>query len=58
MENNMTVELLFAALGIIATTITTTMVVYSKIVGLEVAIARLQVQVSHYDERIAKLEKV
>jgi len=53
----MTVELMFAALGIIATTITTTMVVYSKIVGLEVAIARLQVQVSHYDERIAKLEK-
>jgi hypothetical protein len=54
----MSTELMFAVLGIIATTITTTVVVYSKIVALEVAIARLQVQVSHYDERIAKLEKV
>ena len=54
----MTTELMFAVLGIIATTITTTVVVYSKIVALEVAIALLQVQVSHYDERITKLEKV
>lgn len=53
----MSTELMFAVLGIIATTITTTVVVYSKIVALEVAIARLQVQVSHYDERIARLEK-
>jgi hypothetical protein len=46
----MTVEIMFATLGIIATSITTTVVVYSKIVALEVAIARLQVQVSHYGE--------
>jgi hypothetical protein len=53
----MSIEIMFATIGIIATSITTTVVVYSKIVALEVAIARLQVQVSHYDERIAKLEK-
>jgi hypothetical protein len=53
----MPIEIMFATLGIIATTITTTMVVYGKITALEVAIAKLQVTTSNYEVRIASLER-
>lgn len=53
----MSIEIMFATLGIIATTITTTMVVYGKITALEVAIAKLQVTTSNYEVRIASLER-
>lgn len=53
----MSIEIMFATLGIIATTITTTMVVYGKIVALEVAITKLQVAATHYEMRIVSLEQ-
>lgn len=53
----MSIEIMFATLGIIATTITTTMVVYGKIVALEVAITKLQVTATHYEMRIVSLEQ-
>ena len=53
----MTVELLAAAIGIIATVVTTTVVVISKLTQLEVMIARLQVTVANYENRINALER-
>lgn len=53
----MTVELLATALGIIATVVTTTVVVISKLTALEVMIARLQVTVANYEHRIQALER-
>lgn len=53
----MTVELLAAAVGIIATVVTTTLVVVSKLTSLEVMIARLQVTVANYEHRISALER-
>ena len=53
----MTVELLAAAIGIIATVVTTTVVVISKLTQLEVMIARLQVTVANYEHRITALER-
>jgi hypothetical protein len=53
----MTIELLGAALGIIATVVTTTVVVISKLTQLEVAIARLQVTVASFESRISELER-
>ena len=52
-----TVEVLGAALGIIATVVTTTVVVISKLTQLEVAIARLQVTVASFESRITELER-
>ena len=53
----MTIELLATALGIIATVVTTTVVVLSKLTALEVMIARLQVTVANYEHRIQALER-
>lgn len=53
----MTIEMLGVAVGIIATIITTTVVVVSKLTALEVAIARLQVTIAQYEHRISALEK-
>jgi hypothetical protein len=53
----MSVELLGAAIGIIATVVTTTVVVLSKLTHLEVAIARLQVTVANYEHRLQALER-
>ena len=53
----MSVEVLGAALGIIATVVTTTVVVISKLTQLEVAIARLQVTMASFESRIAELER-
>lgn len=53
----MTIELLATALGIIATVVTTTVVVLSKLTALEVMIARLQVTVANYEYRIQALER-
>ena len=53
----MTIELLATALGIIATVVTTTVVVLSKLTALEVMIARLQVTVANYEHRIQVLER-
>mgnify|MGYP001237718835 CR=1 FL=1 len=53
----MTIELLATALGIIATVVTTTVVVLSKLTALEVMIARLQVTVANYEHRIQTLER-
>jgi hypothetical protein len=53
----MTVELLAASIGIIATVVTTTVVVISKLTALEVMIARLQVTVANYEHRLQALER-
>lgn len=53
----MTVELLAASIGIIATVVTTTVVVISKLTALEVMIARLQVTVANYEHRLQSLER-
>ena len=53
----MSVELLAAAVGIIATVVTTTVVVISKLTSLEVMIARLQVTVANYEHRLQALER-
>ena len=53
----MSVEVLGAALGIIATVVATTVVVISKLTQLEVAIARLQVTVASFESRITELER-
>ena len=53
----MSIEIMFATLGIIATTISTTLVVYAKITALEVAITKLQVTATHYEMRNVSLEQ-
>ena len=53
----MTIELLAAALAIIATIVSATLVLAAKLTVLEVAIARLQVTVTQFEARIAALEK-
>jgi len=53
----MSIEAVAAALTIIATIVSTTMLVIGKITKLEVLIAELRVQVASFETRIARLER-
>lgn len=53
----MDVATLAGALGIIASVVTTTMVVVSKLTRVEVMIAELRASMAHYDRRLADLER-
>jgi hypothetical protein len=53
----MSIESLAAVLTVIATIISTTVLVLGKISRLEVLIAELRVQVSAFENRISRLEK-
>lgn len=53
----MTIEAVAAALTIIATIVSTTMLVMGRISKLEVLLAELRVQVSAFEDRIARLER-
>ena len=53
----MTIEILAAAVGIIASVVTTTIVVVSKITRVEVMLAELRATMSAYEHRIAELER-
>jgi hypothetical protein len=46
-----------AALGIIASVVTTTMVVVGKLTRVEVMLAELRASMAHYDRRLADLER-
>lgn len=53
----MTVEVLAGAVGIIASVVTTTLVVVSKLTRVEVMLAELRATMSAYEHRIAELER-
>lgn len=53
----MTIEILAGAVGIIASVVTTTIVVVSKITRVEVMLAELRATMSAYEHRIAELER-
>jgi hypothetical protein len=53
----MTIEILAGAVGIIASVVTTTMVVVSKLTRVEVMIAELRATMSAYEHRISELER-
>ena len=53
----MTIEVLAGALGIVASVVTTTMVVVSKLTRLEVMLAELRATMSGYEHRISELER-
>jgi hypothetical protein len=53
----MSIEAVAAALTIIATIVSTTMIVVNKMTKLEVLIAELRVQVAAFETRIARLER-
>ena len=53
----MSIESLAPVLTVIATVISTTVLVLGKISRLEVLIAELRVQVSAFENRISRLEK-
>ena len=53
----MSIESLAAVLTVIATIISTTVLVLGKISRLEVLVAELRVQVSAFENRISRLEK-
>jgi len=48
---------LAGALGIIASVVTTTMVVVGKLTRVEVMLAELRATMNHYDKRLADLER-
>jgi hypothetical protein len=53
----MTIEILAGAVGIIASVVTTTMVVVSKLTRVEVMIAELRASMANFEHRITQLEK-
>jgi hypothetical protein len=53
----MDVATLAGALGIIASVVTTTMVVVGKLTRVEVMLAELRATMNHYDKRLADLER-
>jgi len=53
----MTVEVLAGAVGIIASVVTTTLVVVSKLTRVEVMLAELRATLSAYEHRISELER-
>ena len=53
----MDVSTLAGALGIIASVVTTTMVVVGKLTRVEVMLAELRASMAHYARRLADLER-
>jgi hypothetical protein len=53
----MDIATLAGALGIIASIVSTTMVVVGKLTRVEVMLAELRAQMAHYDRRLADLER-
>jgi hypothetical protein len=53
----MTVEVLAGAVGIIASVVTTTLVVVSKLTRVEVMLAELRATMASYEHRISELER-
>lgn len=53
----MTIDVLAAAVGIIAAVISTTLVVVSKITRLEVMLAELRASMNNFEHRISELER-
>lgn len=53
----MTVEVLGAVIGIVATIVTTTVVVVAKLTRLEVLIAELRGTMTGFEHRISELER-
>jgi phage shock protein A len=53
----MTIEVLAGALGIIASVVTTTMVIVSKLTRLEVMLAELRATMANFEHRISELER-
>jgi hypothetical protein len=53
----MDVSTLAGALGIIASVVSTTMVVVGKLTRVEVMLAELRATMAHYESRIAALER-
>ena len=53
----MSVEVFAAAMAVVATIVTTTVLVLGKLTSVEISIARLQVSMSQFEARIKALEK-
>ena len=53
----MTIDVLAAAVGIIAAVISTTLVVVSKITRVEVMLAELRASMNNFEHRISELER-
>jgi hypothetical protein len=53
----MTVDVLAAAVGIIAAVVSTTMIVVGKITRVEVMLAELRASMANFEHRITQLEK-
>jgi hypothetical protein len=53
----MDVATLAGALGIIASVVSTTMVVVGKLTRVEVMLAELRASLAHYDRRLSDLER-
>lgn len=53
----MDVATLAGALGVIASIVSTTMIVVGKLTRVEVMLAELRAQMSGYEQRIANLER-
>lgn len=55
--DHMDVATLAGALGVIASIVSTTMIVVGKLTRVEVMLAELRAQMSGYEQRIANLER-
>lgn len=55
--NSMDVATLAGALGVIASIVSTTMIVVGKLTRVEVMLAELRAQMTGYEHRIAELER-
>jgi len=53
----MTVDVLAAAIGIIAAVVSTTMIVVGKINRVEVMLAELRASMANFEHRISELER-
>ena len=53
----MTVDVLAAAVGIIAAVVSTTMIVVGKLTRVEVMLAELRASMANFEHRITQLEK-
>jgi hypothetical protein len=53
----MSVEVFAAAMAVVGTIVTTTVLVLGKLTSVEISIARLQVSIAQFEARIKALEK-
>jgi hypothetical protein len=53
----MTVDVLAAAIGIIAAVVSTTMIVVGKLTRVEVMLAELRASMANFEHRISELER-